>query len=192
MGTVTLLNKPDISFDVFTYEPEETAVWVDFVKAGEARALCTLSEELESFLVFTLMRFSQRKDLFSIVLALEFLRASTEYTGHKKEQALSEVGDVGLILAGLFPERSRRLGVPASYFPEMGRMAFGDLADFFNRYNLKSFEGRYRKVTEGFPAMMNVLLATREKKLEQCIAEELLNQKSNLYLERMIFPSQTS
>ena len=97
MGTVTLLNKPDISFDVFTYEPEETAVWVDFVKIGEARALCTLGEELESFLVFTLMRFSQRKDLFSIVLALEFHRASTEYTGRKKEQALSEVGDVSLM-----------------------------------------------------------------------------------------------
>jgi len=192
MGTVTLLKKPDFSLDAVIYEPTETAAWVQFVRAGESRASCTLGEELESFLVFTLMRFMQRTDLFSIVLALEFLQASTEQTGRKKGHTLGEVGDVSLILEGLYPERARKLGVPASYFPEMGRMAFGDLADFFGRNNLRSLEVLYRNVGAGFPAMMDVLLAARERKLDQNIAEELLHKADRHYLARMIFPSQTS
>lgn len=192
MGTVTLLKKPDFSLDAVIYEPTETAAWVEFVRVGESRASCTLGEELESFLVFTLMRFMHRTDLFSIVLALEFLQASTEQTGRKKGHTLGEVGDVSLILAGLYPERSRKLGVPASYFPEMGRMAFSDLADFFGGNKLQSLERLYHNVGDGFPAMMDVLLAAREKKPEQCIAEELLHKSDSQYLARMIFPSQTS
>lgn len=192
MGTVTLLKKPDFSLDAVICEPTETAAWVEFVRVGEARASCTLGEELESFLVFTLMRFMHRTDLFSVVLALEFLHASTEYTGRKKGYTLGEVGDISLILAGLYPERSRKLGVPASYFPEIGRMAFSDLADFFGRNKLKNLEKLYRKAGHGFPAMMDVLLAAREKKTEQHIAEELLQKADSQYLARMIFPSQTS
>lgn len=192
MGTITLLKKPDFSLDAVIYEPTETAAWVQFVRTGESRAMCMLGEELESFLVFTLMHFMHRTDLFSIVLALEFLHASTEYTGRKKGHTLGEVGDASLILAGLFPERSRRLGVPASYFPEMGRMAFRDLADFFGKNKLRSLEGLYRKAGNGFPSMMDVLLAAREKRPEQYIAEELLQKADSQYLARMIFPSQTS
>jgi hypothetical protein len=192
MGTVTLLKNPTFSLEEVIYEPTVTATWVEFVRTGESRAACTLGEELESFLVFTLMRFMQRTDLFSVVLALEFLSASTEYTRRKKGQALSEVGDISLILAGLFPERARKLGVSASYFPEMGRMAFGELADFFGKNKLRSLEGLYRKVGDGFPSMMDVLLAAREKKLDQHIAEELFQKTDSHYLARMVFPSQTS
>lgn len=169
MGTITLLKKPDFSSDAAIFEPTVTATWVEFVKAGEARAECNLGEDLESFLVFTLMRFMHRTDLFSVVLALEFLHASTEYTGKKKEQVLSEIGDTSLILAGLFPERSQRLGVSPSYFSEMGRMAFGELADSFAARKLKGLEGLYRNVESGFPFMANVLLATREKSLVNII-----------------------
>lgn len=164
MGTITLLQKPDFSLDA-VIEPTITATWVEFVKFGEARAERNLSEELESFLVFTLMRFAERTDLFLFTLALEYLKASTEYTGRKKEQVLSEVGDVSLLLAGLFPERSRKLGIPPSYFSQMGRMAFSELADSFASRKLKRFECLYRNVSDGFPAMADVLTATRERNL---------------------------
>lgn len=163
MGTITLLQKPDFSLEGAICEPTTTATWLEFVKFGEARAKHNLGEELESFLVFTLMRFVKRSDIFSIILAIEFLNASTNYTGRKKEQTLSEVGDISLILAGLFPERSRRLGVSSSYFSEMGRMAFVDLADSFARRKLRGLEGLYRNVGNGFPFMAEVLLATREE-----------------------------
>lgn len=164
MGTITILKKPDISLDASIFEPTATATWVEFVKTGEARAGHALSEDLESFLVFTLMRFVRRTDLFSVVLAIEFLKASTEYVGRKKEQALSEVGDVSLILAGLFPERTRRLGVSSSYFQEIGRLAFHELADSFATRRLGTYAELYRSVGEGFPLMTNVLLSAREEK----------------------------
>lgn len=160
MGDIILLQKPD-SLDAVIFEPTVAATWVEFVKSGEARAEHNLGEELESFLVFTLMRFAKRTDIFSTTLAIEFLNASTNYTGRKKEQTLSEVGDTSLILAGLFPERSRRLGVSSSYFLEIGRMAFSDLADSFKRRKLGGLEGLYRNVGNGFPFMTDVLLATR-------------------------------
>lgn len=165
MGTIIVLQKPDFSFDA-VIEPTITATWVEFVKFGEARAERCLSEELESFLVFTLMRFAERTDLFLFTLALEYLKASTEYSGRKKEQTLSEVGDISLILAGLFPGRSQRLGVHPSYFSQMGRMAFSELADSYATRKLRGLEGLYRNVGDGFSVMADVLTATREKKLD--------------------------
>ena len=173
MGTITLLKKPDFSSNEVIFEPTVTATWVEFVKAGEARAECNLGEDLESFLVFTLMRFMHRTDLFSIVLATEFLNASTEYAGKKKEQVLSEIGDASLILAGLYPERSQRLGVSSSYFSEMGQMAFGELADSFATRKLKGLEGLYRNVGNGFPFMADVLFAAREKKSDYKMANTI-------------------
>ncbi len=166
MGTITLLKKPDFPLETAIFEPTVTAAWVAFVKAGESRAGCRLGEDLQSFLVFTLMRFAQHTDLFSIIVALEFLSATTEYAGKKKEETLSQVGDVSLILTGLFPERSQKLGVSTSYFSEMGRMAFNELADSFAARKLKGLEGLYRNVGNGFPFMTDVLLAAREKKLD--------------------------
>jgi len=164
MGTITLLKKPDFSPNDVVNEPTVTATWVEFVKKGEVNSNCNLNEDLEGFLVFTLMRFMRRTDLFSIVLALEFLNASLEYTGKKKEQALSEVGDVSLILSGPFPERSQRLGVSSSYFSQMGRMAFSGLADSFAERKLRSLAILYQNERDGFPLMTEVLLAAREER----------------------------
>lgn len=163
MSNIILLQKPEFSSDTFL-EPTLVSTWVKFVKAGEERAGCNLSEDLESFLVFTLIRFMERTDLFSVTLALEYYKASAEYTGQKKEQALSEVGDISLILSGLFPERVKRLNVSKSYFSEMGRMAFLVLADSFAQRRLHRIEGLYRNIHNGFPAMTGVLYAAREKK----------------------------
>ncbi|MHB1118182.1 MAG: hypothetical protein ACYCZ7_01445 [Minisyncoccota bacterium] len=192
MGTIALLKKPGFSWDVAVQEPTVIATWVEFVRTGEMRASLMLGEELESFLVFTLMRFMRRTDLFSVVLALEFLKASTEYTGRKKEQALGEIGDISLILAGLFPERAQALGVSVSYFPEMGHRAFDDLAHFFERNKLYSLGKLYRKVGEGFPSMTDVLLAARKKKLDPEFAEELAIKTDSTYAARLTFHDQTS
>ncbi|OIO30619.1 hypothetical protein AUJ77_02310 [Candidatus Nomurabacteria bacterium CG1_02_43_90] len=164
MGTIILLKKPDAKLEPIDFEKTVVATWVDFVKKGEQKIGQDLNEDLESFLVFTLMRFMRRTDLFSVTLALEFLNASSEYTGHKKEQALSSVGDISLILAGLFPERTKNLNVSPSYFVEIGRMAFEELATSFERRNIKSHANLYHSVCQGFPFMAKVLLSAREDK----------------------------
>ncbi len=163
MGDIILLQKPDRALDT-NFEKTAVATWVDFVRNGEQKIGQDLTEEMESFLVFTLMRFMRRTDLFSVVLALEFLNASSEYTGHNKERVLSEVGDISLILAGLFPERTKRLNVSPSYFVEIGRMAFKDLATSFERRKVESYANLYHNVCDGFPFMAKVLLSARGNK----------------------------
>jgi hypothetical protein len=172
MGNIILLHKPDFQSDTIL-EPTITATWVKFVKAGEEHAGIGLNEELESFLVFSLIRFAERTDLLSFTLALEYLKDATEYFGKKKEQALKEVGDVSLIIAGIFPERSHRLGVPPSYFSEVGQLAFTELADSFATRKLHGLENLYRNVGNGFPIMTEVLHSAREEKIDHNLSGRL-------------------
>lgn len=162
MGTVILLKKPNSAPDPFIPEEKVRGKWVEFVQHGEARAARMLGEDLESFLVFALMRFMRRTDLFSVVLALEYLNAATTYVGQKRKNALGEVGDISLILAGLFPERARVLNVSESYFTNMGRAAFDELANSFGKAKLFEMERLCRNVEGGFPAMVQVLAAARK------------------------------
>lgn len=181
MRKIILPNDPDFAFDAMI-EPTATATWVQFVKKGEEHSRHFLDEEIESFLVFTLMRFEQRTDLLALTLALEYLKASTEYTGQRKEQALTDVGDTSLIFAGLFPERSHRLNVPASYFSQMGRMAFTDLANLFALKKLRGLEGLYRNAEKSFSVMTEVLLSARENKYGNNFIENLAKKKGFLTL----------
>ena len=165
MGKITILHKPEFSLDDIIFEPTITALWVEFVKFGEKRSFQTLGEDLESYLVFTLMRFMERTNLFSIVVATEFLKASVEYTGREKERVLSEVGDISLILGGLFPERQKAMGISKGYLGEMGSTAFFELAFSLKRKKYLGMARFYNKVSKAFPVMTEVLLATREEKL---------------------------
>ena len=56
-------------------EPTATAQWKHLVHEAEERAHLTLNETLESYLVFTLMRFTQRPQLVNGIMALEFLNS---------------------------------------------------------------------------------------------------------------------
>ena len=58
-----------------------TETWQALVQESAVKASITLSEELESYLVFLLMRFSKEPTLAMSVLATEYLNAQTSYTG---------------------------------------------------------------------------------------------------------------
>ena len=78
----------------------ETETWKTLIQ--EASTLChqSLAVDLESYLVFLLMRFIKRPELVSSVLALEYLHAHEIET--RRSAALQQVGDKCLIFAGLF------------------------------------------------------------------------------------------
>ncbi len=163
MGTIVRLHKPDLSEELIQ-EPTTVALWVELVRIGEERTAQQLGVDLESYLVFTLLRFMQRTELFSTTIGSEYLNASTQYTGSKKEEAFHTVGDVSLILAGLYPERHKSLNVSSDYFSKVGRMAFFDLADHFRQKKYPGKANLYKNVGEGFLPMVKVLTATREDK----------------------------
>lgn len=179
MDRIVLLHIPSVSLNA-TIEPTVTATWVKFVKTGEEHAGIGLNEELESFLVFSLVRYTKRTDLFYRKLGVEYLRASTELTGKRKEFLLQEVGDIGLLLAGLYPERHRRLNVSSSYFSDMGRLAYTELADAYALKKLYGLENLYRNVETGFPLMTNVLSSAREIKFDSNAERQIIKKSGFL------------
>lgn len=114
-------------------QPTPTAQWQALLLEAEAAAHIELDEELESYLVFLLMRHTEDRGLAGHVLALDFLEGLAE-PGRVGEERLREVGDHCLILSGLFPLRARRRMVRLDYYIDLGRSAYAQAADGVERH----------------------------------------------------------
>lgn len=102
-------------------------LWRDLVREAEGRAGRELDEWRESYLVFVLMRHQQDALLLARIQALEWLNAQEE-VGIARADALRDVGDRCLLIAGLFPELADRRRVSVDYFIDLGRGAYGEVA----------------------------------------------------------------
>ncbi len=138
-------------------EPTPTAQWQRLV--GDAQQVCTtrLGEELESYLVFLLMRFTDQPQMAASVVALEFLQ-SQQCNGGARHQQLRDVGDKCLLFSGLFPGIAEKRRVEISYFIDLGQSAYGVLADEGRDANMMLFS----QLSEGFVPLRDVLQAMRE------------------------------
>lgn len=137
--------------------PNPTAQWHALVNEAQAVADCQLDKELESYLVFVLMRFVDRPELAARVFALDFLKG-TLASGHVRQTRLRDVGDQCLLYSGLFPEQAEQRHVSIDYFVDLGRTAYQDLAALLKQGNAALFA----QLASGFVTLMDVLLAMRE------------------------------
>src|SRR5690606_20899169 len=87
-----------------------------------------LDESRESYLVFVLLRHQRDAQLLARIQALEWLQAQ-ELAGSTRRDALRDVGDRCLLVAGLFPALAERRRVSVDYFVELGRGAYQCVAD---------------------------------------------------------------
>ena len=136
-------------------QPGNMSQWQALV--AEAEALCgvQLDEELESYLVFTLMRYLRRPDMAQRILALDFLEAFQQ-SHPQRNETLRDVGDQCLLFSGLFPRRAERRRVRVSYYVDLGRSAYQNLAD-----NLTKTAHLFAHLAEEFIAAMDTLQAIR-------------------------------
>lgn len=141
----------------FILESSATATWHRAVTEAATRAEHSLDEARESYLVFLLMRYLRRPEMVRAVLAARFLEALQEPRRRRREQ-LQEVGDHCLIFAGLFPEQADRRRVRLSYFVDLGRTAYGDLAAAGGSMHAELF----RALAVTFAPLADVLRALRE------------------------------
>jgi len=137
-------------------EPTATAQWQSLVCEAEAACECRLGEELESYLVFLLMRFVARPELSDRVMAVDYLHAALARGGQQIEQ-LRDVGDQCLLLSGLFPAQAERRLVRVSYFVNLGRSAYDMLAQRLEQAAAQV----YVSLAEGFVNLLEVLQAIR-------------------------------
>ena len=109
-------------------EGPQLALWQDLVRDGEQHAGVDLGESVQSYLVFVLMRYLRDQALAAHVLALDWL-AAAEHTGRVRADALRDVGDRCLLIAGRFPELAQRRRVSADYFATLGCGAYHGVAE---------------------------------------------------------------
>jgi hypothetical protein len=137
-------------------QPTDTAQWHALVSDAQHACQQHLDEPLESYLVFMLMRFTERADLLARAMALEFLDAQTEAGFHQPDR-LRDVGDKCLLFSGFFPQIAEKRLVRVSYFVSLGRSAYHQLAARVDR----SSNSLYAQLAEAFVLVMDVLQAMR-------------------------------
>lgn len=133
-----------------------TALWHELVREGEQRAGRTLGEDLESYLVFTLMRHQGDAPLAHRIMGVELLEALQE-GGRQREAELRDVGDRCLLIAGLYPELAQRRRVPLSYFVDLGQGAYDRLASELRA----AWAQLYAELAHAFAQLVRVLVEVR-------------------------------
>ena len=133
-----------------------TAEWLSLVHEAESAAELHLDEEMQSYLVFLLMRFTEQPELAASVLAIEYLQ-SMQSSGRIGHDQLRNVGDKCLLYSGLFPERAERRRVKISYFVDLGRSAYQQLSDRMEH----SAAAMYLHLADAFVSLMDVLQTMR-------------------------------
>lgn len=152
-------------------QPTATAHWRELVHEAARACEHLLEEELESYLVFLLMRFAARPEMAGTILALEYLEGLLR-GGRGGSQQLREVGDQCLLYSGLFPLRARRRSVQVRYYVELGRSAYHRLSESAER----GWGHMYNQLCESFIALMDVLQAMRELHRENRLDELTLHE----------------
>lgn len=136
----------------------QTALWHDLVRDAERGASTRLDDELESYLVFMLMRHTRDAQLGGHVFAVDFLLA-LEQRGAQREQELREIGDRCLLVAGLYPEQAQRRLVTLDYFLALGSHAYDELSAALKA----ALADLYHHLAQAFARMVRVLMELRSQ-----------------------------
>jgi hypothetical protein len=135
---------------------QATAQWQKLVKEAEEENHIQLDEELESYLVFLLMRYTEKPEMAGKVMALEYLRGM-QVRGAQRQGQLRDVGDQCLLYCGLFPRLAERRRVRISYYVDLGRSAYHCVAGV----SQKAMASMYAHLSERFVELMDTLQAMR-------------------------------
>ena len=138
-------------------EETEVAQWHSLVRQAEDTYGCQLNETMESYLVFTLMRFMKDQDLATQAIAVDYLRAHGLPRSLRFEQ-LRDIGDQCLLLSGLYPKRAEKRLVRVSYYVNMGRSAYHHLSEGVQQATAEL----YQQLAEGFVMLMDLLQTIRQ------------------------------
>lgn len=167
-------------------QPTSTAQWHALVSEAENAAKCVLTEDLESYLVFLLMRFASNPHMLARVIALDYLNSSST-EGRTRHEKLRDVGDQCLLFSGLFPKQAERRMVKISYFVDLGRSAYQQLSDTMSSSSAEI----YTHLSRDFVALMDILQTMRElqgnrSNLTPLNAYELWNDTGSLHAYKII------
>lgn len=141
----------------FILLPTSVAQWYALINEAQMTRAIHLEEELESYLVFLLMRYTNKPEVASSVFSIEMFD-SINAVGQLRKDKLRDIGDKCLLYSGLFPGRAEKKRVKASFFIHMGQLAYGTLSNAIADTKATLFAS----LCEEFIALMDVLQAMRK------------------------------
>lgn len=98
-------------------------LWREIIQEAQASCAVSLQNELESYLVFMLVRFTDKPEIIEQTIATQFLTGlNTRLKQH--ETTFQTIGDTCLIFSGLFPGIAEKRLVKISYFIGLGQSAY--------------------------------------------------------------------
>lgn len=136
--------------------PTDTSQWHALVNEAQATARLVLNENTESYLVFLLMRFSQKTKLIESVLAIDLLE-SMHTLRNRQIELLKELGDKSLLLCGLFPGMASKRHVSLDYFADLGQAAYLTVGDLEDNQSAEL----YYQLSAQFLSLQHILQAMR-------------------------------
>lgn len=127
-------------------------LWQDVVRHAENRCSISLQQELESYLISLLIRYTNKPELSKQIFATVFLKAlQTHEAG--REISLQHVGDQCLLFTGLFPRIAEKRLVKINYFVNLGRSAYAAISH--------CTDDLYSSLALQFVVLMDVLQSIR-------------------------------
>lgn len=130
-----------------------TALWHKIVLEAEQTCSVMLKEDLESYLVFLLMRYINKPEFIKNIIATEFLQ-SLNLNPAQREVVLRDVGDKCLLFTGLFPNIAKKRLVRVSYFVKLGQAAYFRIS--------KESNDLYGHLSDQFVLLMDILQSIRQ------------------------------
>lgn len=141
----------------FILDSSETLQWQTLVHEAELDYGCQLDEAMQSYLVFTLMRFSKNQHLNARALALDYLQSHCLPSALRSEQ-LRNIGDQCLLVSGLYPQSTKKRQVNANYYVDLGRSAYHHISTVTQ----KGMAELYLQLAESFILLMDLLQTIRQ------------------------------
>jgi hypothetical protein len=132
------------------------ALWQALVRESAARGGVALDELQESYLVMVLLRYQGDDTLLARVQALDWLDACA-LPAATRSDAMRDVGDRCLLVAGLFPGLAERRRVRVEYFIDIGRGAYREVAAL----NRAGYAALFAQLQAGYRALVDTLSSLR-------------------------------
>lgn len=129
------------------------ALWHDIIHDAEATCSIPLNHELEAYLVFLMVRYTNKPEVAKAIIANEFLQ-NVAASFNQKQLKMQEVGDKCLIFSGLFPKLADKRHVKISYYVNLGQTAYSTISQDKNDL--------YDSLAHQFVSLMDILQSIRQ------------------------------
>ena len=138
-------------------DTSEISQWHKLVKEAESDYGQQLDEAMQSYLVFTLMRFARDQQLNSRALALDYL-GSHRLPKKLRNEQLRDIGDQCLLVSGLYPQTAIKRQVGVAYYVDLGRSAYHHVSTVTQQ----GIAELYQQLAESFILLMDLLQTIRQ------------------------------